>query len=130
MHPNTIYFVMAFAVGLTAANDLAGPEPSYADLSPAPLSDSAATTEFNCSFGMDKGDAAQSCRVPIPSGCVVAHVPGTAKPWTNISKGGNTQCRFDGKKTDWKTRIIGACERCKSAHCSVQFIVKFDCSQR
>jgi hypothetical protein len=130
MHPDRLSFVMAFAVVLTVAMGLAMPGPSYANLDPPPMSDSPVTTEFSCSFGMDKSDAAQNCQVPILSGCVVAHFPGTAKPWTNISKGGNTQCRFDGKKTDWKTRIIGACERCKSAHCSVQFIVKFDCSQR
>lgn len=130
MHPNTIYLVMAFAVVLTLAMGVAKAEPSDTDLSPPPLSDSPVTTEFNCSFGMDKGETAQGCQVPIPSGCVVAHFPGTTKPWTNISKGGNTQCRFDGKKTDWKTRIAGACDKCKSAHCSVQFIVKFDCSGR
>jgi hypothetical protein len=78
---------------------------------------------------MDKGEVAQGCQVPIPAGCVVAHFPGTTKPWTNISKGGNTQCRFDDKKSDWKTRITGTCNTCKSAQCSVQFIVKFDCSK-
>lgn len=103
---------------------------AYAAPSPPPLADSTATTEFNCSFGMEKGEAQQNCRVPIPPGCVVAHFPGTAKPWTNISKGGNTQCKFDDKATDWKTRITGTCGKCKTGHCSVQFIVKFDCSQR
>lgn len=101
-----------------------------AALSPPPLTDSAATTEFNCSFGMAKGETQQTCQVPIPTGCVVAHFPGTTKPWTNISKGGNTQCKFDDKATDWKTRITGTCGKCKTGHCSVQFIVKFDCSQR
>lgn len=98
--------------------------------SPPPLADSTATTEFNCSFGMAKGETQQACRVPIPTGCVVANFPGTAKPWTNISKGGNTLCKFDDKATDWKTRITGTCGKCKTGHCSVQFIVKFDCSQR
>ena len=67
---------------------------------PPPMSDSTATTEFNCSFGMGKGETGQSCEVPIPPGCVVAHAPGTTKPWTNISKGGNTLCKFDDKATD------------------------------
>src|SRR5690349_594229 len=73
----------------------------HAAPSPPPLADSTATTEFNCSFGMAKGEAQQLCQVPIPTGCVVAHFPGTTKPWTNISKGGNTQCKFDEKATDW-----------------------------
>jgi len=106
------------------------PELSQAAPTPPPLSDSTATTEFNCSFGMGKGEAGQSCAVPIPPGCVVAHIPGTTKPWTNISKGGNTLCKFDDKTTDWKTRITGTCGKCKTGHCSVQFIVKFDCSQQ
>lgn len=97
---------------------------------PPPMPDSGATTEFNCSFGMEKGEAQQSCQVPIPPGCLVAHFPGTDKPWTNISRGGNTTCRFDDKTTDWKTRITGTCGTCKTGHCSVQFIVRFDCSQR
>jgi len=95
-----------------------------------PLSDSAATTEFACSFGMAKGERVQSCQVPIPPGCIVAHLPGSTNPWTTISRGGNTQCKFDEKATDWKTRITGTCGKCKSGHCSVQFIVRFDCSQR
>lgn len=106
------------------------PDAADAAPSPPPLSDSAATTEFNCSFGMEKGEAQQNCHVPIPPGCVVAHFPGTTKLWTNISKGGNTICRFDDKTTDWKTRITGTCGTCKTGHCSVQFIVKFDCSKR
>ena len=91
-------------------------------------SDFPATTERSCSFGMDKDEASQQCIVPIPQGCVVASIPGTEKPWTTISKGGKTQCRFDEKATDWKTRITGACGRCRSGHCSVQFIVRFDCN--
>jgi len=108
----------------------AGLPPANAAPSPPPLADSTATTEFNCSFGMAKGETQQTCQVPIPTGCVVAHFPGTTKPWTNISKGGNTQCKFDDRATDWKTRITGTCGKCKTGHCSVQFIVKFDCSQR
>ena len=94
-----------------------------------PMDDSLATTEQSCSFGMAKGEATQNCRVPFPTGCLVAHVPGTDKPWTTISKGGNTFCRFDEKDTDWKTTVTGSCTHCKSDHCSVQFSVRFDCSQ-
>jgi hypothetical protein len=89
-----------------------------------------ATTEQSCSFGMDKGEPSQQCKVPIPSGCLVAKIPGGNKPWTTVSKGGNTVCRFDEKHTDWKTKITGTCGRCTSGHCSVQFIVRFDCSSR
>ena len=95
-----------------------------------PMDDSHATTEQSCSFGMAKGDASQSCHVPFPSGCLVAHIPGTDKPWTTISKDGNTFCRFDEKATDWETHITGSCTHCKSDHCSVQFVVRFDCSQQ
>lgn len=130
MHPMKVLFVIAFLLALTVATGLLAPDVSNAAPGPPPLSESAATTEFNCSFGMAKGEARQTCQVPIPAGCVVAHFPGTAKPWTNISKGGNTQCKFDDKETDWKTRITGTCGKCKTGHCSVQFIVKFDCSQR
>lgn len=107
-----------------------GLSPAGASPNQLPIQESVATTEFNCSFGMAKGEPQQTCQVPIPTGCVVAHFPGTAKPWTSISKGGNTQCKFDDKATDWKTRITGTCGKCKTGHCSVQFIVKFDCSQR
>jgi hypothetical protein len=93
-----------------------------------PMGDSSATTESTCNFGMTKGQARQSCQVPIPQECVVSHFPGTTRPWSNISKGGNTVCRFDEKETDWKTRITGTCERCKTAQCSARFGVMFDCS--
>lgn len=121
-----VTLLLTGVLGLTAP-DLAVAAPAT---TPPPLSDSVATTEFNCSFGMEKGEAKQSCQVPVPPGCLVAHFPGTTTPWTNISKGGNTTCRFDDKTTDWKTRITGTCGKCKTGHCSVQFIVKFDCSQR
>ena len=130
MHPSKVLLVIAFLLALTVSPGLLAPDTSYAVPGPPPLSEPVATTEFNCSFGMGKGEVVQSCQVPIPPGCVVAHFPGTAKPWTNISKGGNTQCKFDDKQTDWKTRITGTCGKCKTGHCSVQFIVKFDCSQR
>jgi hypothetical protein len=87
-----------------------------------------ATTEQACSFGMAKGEPSHACQVPIPAGCLVANAPGTNKPWTTISKGGKTFCRFDEKHTDWKTKIIGTCGRCGTAQCSVQFIVRFDCN--
>ena len=95
-----------------------------------PMDDSQATTEQSCSFGMGKGEASQSCHVPFPTGCLVANIHGTDKPWTTISKGGKTFCRFDDKATDWKTKITGSCGRCKSDHCSVQFSVRFDCSNQ
>jgi len=113
--------------GITA---LATPDASFAAPGPPPLSESVVTTEFNCSFGMAEGETQHTCQVPIPTGCVVANFPGSTRPWTSISKGGNTLCKFDGKATDWKTRITGTCGKCKTGHCSVQFIVKFDCSQR
>ena len=101
------------------------------DLSVAsPLGDSTATTEFSCNFGMAKEEAKQSCSFPVPQGCAVAHFPGTTRPWSNISKGGVTTCRFNEKETDWKTRITGTCGRCTSEHCSARFGVMFDCSQR
>ncbi len=87
-----------------------------------------ATTEQSCSFGMAKSEASHTCQVPIPAGCIVANAPGTSKPWTTIAKGGRTVCRFDEKKTDWKTKITGTCGRCTTAQCSVQFIVRFDCN--
>ena len=90
--------------------------------------DFTATTEQSCSFGMAKDEPSQRCQVPIPTGCVVARVPGTTKPWTTIAKGGKTSCRFDEKATDWKTKITGSCGRCSTGHCSVQFIVRFDCN--
>ena len=94
-----------------------------------PMEDSHPTTERSCSFGMAKEEGSQTCLVPFPLGCLVAHIPGTNRPWTTISKGGNTFCQFDEKATDWKTKIVGSCTRCKSDHCSAQFVVRFDCSR-
>jgi|SRR6185295_17170941 len=94
------------------------------------MDDSRATTEQSCNFGMAKGEVSQSCHVPFPTGCLVAKLPGTDQPWTTISKGGKTLCRFDDRGTDWKTKITGSCNRCKSDQCLVQFIVRFDCSQQ
>ncbi|SLM48292.1 conserved protein of unknown function [Nitrospira japonica] len=105
----------------------AWPAPPAAAQSP---SDFTATTEQSCSFGMAKGEASQHCQVPIPAGCLVARIPGTTKPWTTISKGGKMTCQFQEKQTDWKTKITGTCGRCGTEHCSVQFIVRFDCTPR
>ena len=114
-------FLLLTLIGLSGLSEAAHAQP---------MDDSYATTEQSCSFGMAKGEASQSCHVPFPTGCLVANIPGTDKPWTTISKGGQTFCRFDDKSTDWKTKITGSCSRCKSDHCSVQFIVRFDCSQQ
>jgi hypothetical protein len=89
---------------------------------------SMATTEATCNFGMIKDETKQSCRIPVPPGCVVANLPGTEKPWTNISKGGHTTCGFNEKDTDWTTHITGSCTRCRSEQCSARFSVMFDCS--
>lgn len=86
-----------------------------------------ATTESVCNFGMAKDDHSGSCEVPIPFGCEVANFPGTDKPWTNVSKGGNTTCQFDEGETDWKTKITGTCGTCKTPHCSARFSVMFVC---
>jgi hypothetical protein len=90
--------------------------------------DSRATTELSCSFLMEKGETARPCQVPFPQGCLVAKIPGTKQPWTTISKAGRLQCRFDEKKTDWKTKVVGACGQCQSVRCSAHFSVRFDCS--
>lgn len=92
------------------------------------VEDSRATTELSCSFSMEKGETGRPCHVPFPQGCRVASIPGTKQPWSTISKGGRMQCRFDKRETDWKTNIVGACDRCKSVRCSAQFSVRFDCS--
>jgi hypothetical protein len=111
--------------GALVFNLLALPLP---DVSAQMPSEFPATTEHACSFGMAKGEPSHTCQVPIPAGCLVANAPGTNKPWTTISKGGKTFCRFDEKQTDWKTKITGTCGRCSTEQCSVQFIVRFDCN--
>jgi hypothetical protein len=100
------------------------PDPAAAQ----PLGDAHATTESSCNFGMAKNQAKGSCDVPILAGCVVAHFPGTNRPWSNVSKGGATSCRFDEKATDWKTHITGTCGTCKTPQCTARFGVMFDCS--
>jgi hypothetical protein len=97
-------------------------DPAWAETEPQ------ARTESSCNFGMVKGDARRSCRVPIPPSCTVADFPGTTRPWSNISKGGGTTCRFNATETDWKSRITGTCERCTTGQCSARFAVVFDCS--
>ena len=92
------------------------------------VEDFGATTELACSFTMEKGETGRPCHVPFPQGCLVASIPGTKQPWTTISKGGRLQCRFDKKETDWKTNIVGICDRCRSVRCSAHFSVRFDCS--
>ena len=85
-------------------------------------------TESNCTVGMTKGDKQAECHVPIPSGCTVAQFPGYEEPWSDISKGGNTACQFDEKKTNWTTLIVGTCSTCKTEQCTGRFIVMFNCS--
>ena len=121
MLPSAMRFPLSFIL-------LCGLLAQVSEATAQPPSDFPATTEQACSFGMSKGEPSQRCQVPIPTGCLVATMPGTNKPWTTISKGGKTVCRFDEKQTDWKTKITGSCGRCSSGHCSVQFIVRFDCN--
>lgn len=85
-------------------------------------------TETNCNFGMAEGEAGRSCEIPIPSDCTVANFPGSSEPWTNIDKGGRTECRFDDDRTDWKTQITGTCGTCKTKQCSARFSVMFNCT--
>ena len=86
------------------------------------------TTERSCSFIMQKGEAGQQCEVPLMQGCSVANFPGTKKPWTSISRGGKTTCRFDPKTTDWKSHVVGTCTKCTTEQCSASFHVKLDCT--
>lgn len=95
---------------------------------PVLAADSQSRTESNCTIGMAKGDKKAECHVPILSGCTVAQFPGYQEPWADISKGGNTSCKFDENKTDWKTLIVGTCDTCKTQQCTGRFIVVFNCS--
>jgi hypothetical protein len=92
-----------------------------------PAGESGPTTELSCNFGMAKGQGQGSCAIAVPQGCTVANFPETTKPWSNISKGGVTMCRFDDKGTDWKTRVTGTCGRCKTVQCSARFSVMVRC---
>ena len=94
----------------------------------APGEETGATTEHTCSFGMVKGEKKQSCQLPFPPGCKVVNMPGGTKPWVVISKGGLTTCKIDEKQTDWKNKITGTCDRCKSIQCTGRFSAMFDCS--
>ncbi|MGQ0554609.1 MAG: hypothetical protein ACT4PN_01510 [Nitrospiraceae bacterium] len=111
-------FIALLMPGLAMSSDASAQDPE----------NSAATTELSCSFTMEKGETGRPCHVPFPQGCLVASIPGTKHPWTTISKGGRLQCRFDEAKTDWKTNIVGTCDRCQSVRCSAHFSVRFDCS--
>src|SRR5690606_30934337 len=96
--------------------------------SPAfPLGQVGPTTELSCNFGMTKDQRRGSCSISVPQGCTVASFPGTDKPWSSISKGGRTTCRFDEKATDWKGRVTGTCDRCRTAQCSARFSVMVQC---
>jgi hypothetical protein len=92
-----------------------------------PAGESGPTTELSCNFGMAKDQHSGSCSIAVPQGCMVATFPGTTKPWSSISKGGNTVCQFDAKATDWKTRVVGSCNRCKTVQCSARFSIMTQC---
>jgi hypothetical protein len=92
-----------------------------------PLGPSGPTTELTCNFGMTKGQKGGSCTIAVPDGCVIANFPETTKPWSNVSKGGVTNCRFDEKATNWKTRVTGTCDTCKTVQCSARFGVMVQC---
>ncbi len=87
-----------------------------------------ARTETNCNFGMVKGQKRASCHVPVPSSCTVATRPGFDQHWADVSKGGNTSCRFDEEQSDWKTTIVGTCDQCTTDKCSARFSVMFNCT--
>ncbi len=90
--------------------------------------ESQSRTESNCTIGMVKDDPQAECQVPIPPDCTVAQFPGYEEPWADVSKGGGTSCQFNENKTDWKTKIVGTCETCKTDQCTGRFIVMFNCS--
>jgi hypothetical protein len=95
---------------------------------PVEAGDVQSRTESNCTIGMVKGHATAECQVPIPHGCTVAQFPGYDEPWADISKGGRTSCVFDPQRTDWKTRIIGTCQKCETEQCTGRFTVMFNCT--
>ncbi len=116
----TVLFFIPFPIVILPTHDVTAQD----------MGSSSATTELSCSFAMEQNEPGHRCRVPFPEGCLVASIPGTTQPWTTVSKGGRLQCRFDEKKTDWKTTIVGVCGRCQSVHCSAHFSVRFDCSTK
>ncbi len=95
---------------------------------PVEAGDVQSRTESNCTIGMVKGTTTAECQVPIPPNkCTVAQFPGYDEPWADISKGGRTSCIFDPQRTDWKTRIIGICQKCETEQCTGRFTVMFNC---
>ncbi|HLG43545.1 MAG TPA: hypothetical protein VI337_00880 [Nitrospirales bacterium] len=87
-------------------------------------------TSSSCQIGsIKKGTSGRQCAVPIPPSCKVAINTATQTRWTDIEKSAGISCRFDDKRTDWKTRITGTCGTCQARQCSAKFTVYFDCSQ-
>ena len=87
-------------------------------------------TSSSCQIGaIKKGATGAQCDVPIPPACTVATNAATKAHWSDIQKSGGISCRFDPKKTDWKTRIAGSCGRCEARQCTAKFTVYFDCLQ-
>jgi hypothetical protein len=87
-------------------------------------------TSSSCQIGaIKKGATGTQCDVPIPPACTVATNAATKAHWSDIQKSGGISCRFDPKKTDWKTRIAGSCGRCEARQCTAKFTVYFDCPQ-
>ena len=87
-------------------------------------------TSTSCQIGaIKKGATGAQCDVPIPPACKVATNASTKTRWTDVEKSGGISCRFDPKKTDWKTRIAGSCGKCEARQCTAKFTVYFDCPQ-
>lgn len=86
-------------------------------------------TSSSCQIaGIKKGASGRHCEVPIPPSCKVATNVVTKTHWADIEKSGGISCRFDEKRSDWKTRIIGSCGTCSARQCTAKFTVYFDCS--
>lgn len=87
-------------------------------------------TSSSCQIGsIKKGMSGRQCEVPIPPSCKVAINTATQTHWTDIEKSAGISCRFDNKRTDWKTRITGTCGTCQARQCTAKFTVYFDCPQ-
>ena len=87
-------------------------------------------TSTSCQIGaIKKGATGAHCDVPIPPACKVATNVATKTHWGDIEKSAGISCRFDPKRTDWKTRITGSCGRCEARQCTAKFTVYFDCPQ-
>jgi len=115
-YPNIIILILIMTGGLVA--------PSFTSAS-EPIS----RTETVCTIGMLEGDTGRTCDVPIPDNCTVANYPGYDEPWAEVDKGGRISCKFDDKKTDWKTKITGTCGKCITKQCTARFSVKFNCTE-